>query len=433
MSTKQSVGVAPSNAKDKVTVGYVSSQIAATNMAQGTIDSLIAAGFASYVDLSYVNTQSALNATHAYVDGTGGANPNGGDGGRLHLSQKNQPSGVAALGSVSAKVDRSRLGLSSTQRFPTPYSSPSTYNASPVTSVLVEETVYSWTFANPGYTYKLMVNGIVDGAITRDGYFPIVLIRAGSNTGNVIAVGFGCAEFYSAAAVSAYGPGVSFIYNIPVWATNIDILVLGGAGGGASGNGAVLIWGDGGLAGVWAAVNVVVGSGALPSGVTTISGVVGVGGAGGRGSVFSNPGAGGTATSVTYYHSSITGAGGAGGHGVEGTQAGQNSGFGSIGGNLYSNQGFGCGGAGGAGGFFIGNHGQPGTGGLALIVAHPLTTDYNSGPVNVVPGALSEQSALTGDTPLFVQLLRAVGDNTTNGTASAGLFENSMYAMSIPA
>ena len=238
------------------------------------------------------NTQAALNATKAYVDGTGGANPNGGDAGRLKLANVNQNSGIAGLGSSSAKVDASRLGssLTSTQRFPTPYYSPSAYNTAEVTTGLTEEVIYSWTVADPGYTYKLMINGIVDGLTNRDQYYPISLVRLGSISGPILAVGYGCQESYSGAVVSQFDtPGAAYSYQIPVWMVDLDILLLGGGGGGASGAGTPLFWGDGGLAATWSTVSLAMGSGALPSGTTHINGVVGTGGAGGAVNVFSNP------------------------------------------------------------------------------------------------------------------------------------------------
>lgn len=433
MVANQWVGADPSNAKDIVTVGYVQSQISTLNLPQATVDSLVAAGFTSYADLSWVNAQAVFNASKAYVDGTGGVNPNGGDAGRLHLSQKNQPSGIAALGATSAKVDRSRLGIGSTQRFPTPYYSPSSYPSSPVSAGLTEVTYDTMTIADPGYTYKILIDGALDGASNRDGYCPIVLVRLGSTSGPVIAWGYGCPEVYSAALATPIVTPGPFSWPIPSWASYIDILLLGGGGGGSSGLGAVLTWGDGGYAASWAIASPVVGSTALPTGTTHITGNIGVGGAPGRSGLFSNPGKPGTATTATYHTTTMTSPGGAGGSGIEGNQNGQDAGTGTASGYTYPNGGHGVGGRGGAGGIIFGGVGTPGGGGLAMIVPHPPGTDWNAGPIPIVPGPLANQSQLTGASTLYIQVLRMPGDNTSTGSIAVSTLAPSLYAFTIPA
>jgi len=402
-------------------------------MPQSDIDALIAQDFAPYVDLSYVNSQATLNATKAYVDGTGGANPNGGDAGRLKLSQINHNNGIAGLGTRSPLVDRSRLGLGSTQRFPSPYYSPSAYNSLAVTAGLTEETVYSWTVADPGYTFKLWVGGILDCSTNRDGYYPICLVRLGSMSGPVIALGYGCSEYYAGATVAAYGAAGPFAYTIPSWSDVIDVLVLGGGGGGASGAGNPLLWGNGGANSLWATATFTRGSAALPTSVTQITGWIGSGGLRGAAAVFSNPGAPGTPTAVYVYGTTIQSNGGAGGSGIEGNQSGGNPGAATLNGIGYQNYGFGCGGAGGNGGAFISNVGTSGAGGLAFVTAHPEGSDWVEGPLTIMPGSLSDQGPLTGPQDLYVNLLRVVGDNTATGWVTASTFEPSLYAMPIPA
>jgi hypothetical protein len=430
---KQWIGAAPSNAKDIVTVGYLQSQIASLNLPQATVDSLVAAGFTTYADLSYVNAQNALNATKAYVDGTGGVNPNGGDAGRLHLSQVNQPNGVAGLGATSALVDRSRLGLGSTQRFPTPYYSPASYPGAGVTTDMTEVTYDTLAVADPGYTYKILVDGMLDGSSTRDGYCPIVLIRLGSASGPVIAWGYGCMETYSAALPTLIVTPGGYTWPIPTWASVIDILLLGGGGGGSSGVGSPLLWGDGGYAAPWSVTTVVVGSAELPTGTTHITGTIGTGGGPGRSGITSNVGGNGTATTATYHTTTKTSSGGAGGAGIEGFQNGQNAGTATASGVVYQNGGYGCGGRGGSGGIFFGGVGTAGAGGLAIFVPHPPGTDWNSGPIPIVPGSLSDQDPLTGASTLYIQTLRMPGDNTTTGTITVGTFAPSLYALTIPA
>ena len=438
MSARNWVGAKPANAKDKITVGYVNAQVAALNMPQTDIDALIAQDFAPYADLSYVNSQAALNATKIYVDGTASSgspnyNPNGGDAGRLKLSQVNHNNGIAGLGLASPLVDRSRLGLGSTQRWPSPYYSPSSYFSLPVTAGLTEETVYSWTVNDPGYTFKLWVGGILDCSTNRDGYYPICLVRLGSMTGPIVALGYGCTEYYAGATVAAYTTPGGFTYPIPTWSDVIDVILLGGGGGGASGAGNPFLWGNGGAAALWATGSFTRGSSVLPSTVTQITGWVGSGGARGAAAVFSNPGQPGTPTGAYVYTTAIQSNGGAGGYGVEGTQPGGSAGSVTLNGIGYQSYGFGGGGTGGNGGLFISNVGTNGAGGLALITAHPAGSDWVEGPLTIMPGPLSDQGPLTGNQTLYVNLLRVVGDNTATGWVTASTFEPSMYALPIPA
>jgi hypothetical protein len=298
---------------------------------------------------------------------------------------------------------------------------------------LTEVTLDTCAVADPGYTYKLQVEGVLDASSSRDGYCPIALVRLGSISGPVVAVGYGCLETYSAAVVEQFSTPGAFVYNIPVWAASLDVLLLGGGGGGSSGEGNPLLWGDGGYAASWSVVTLTVGSGALPPGVTQITGTIGSGGPPGRSGVVSHVGGAGTPTTATYYHTTQTSVGGAGGAGIEASQNGQNAGSTTASGYTYQNGGYGCGGRGGSGGILFGGVGTAGAGGLALIVAHPPGTDWNSGPINIFPLALADQDPLTGASTLYLDLLRMTGDNTSTGTVTASTFKPSLWAMPVPA
>lgn len=88
------------------------------------------------------------------------------------------------------------------------------------------------------------------------------------------------------------GPG-SYSYQIPSWATHVDVILLGGGGGGGGGGGANL----GGLGGHWDTATLVRGVD-IPWSTAIISGVIGAGGAGGGGGGLGDNGGSTTATAT---------------------------------------------------------------------------------------------------------------------------------------
>lgn len=184
MARAQHRGKTPTDDQDVSRKDYLAGLLS-QNISQSTIDTLIADGLAPYADKTYVDTRDALNATQAYVDA--------GDATRLHLSERNANSGIAGL-DATGKADLARLNVASTQRWPKPFYSPSSYNATTVTATDTETAVYPVPIADPGFTYKLLISGAVDTSTSVDGSNPLIKVRVGSTTGAVVASGVGSTE-----------------------------------------------------------------------------------------------------------------------------------------------------------------------------------------------------------------------------------------------
>lgn len=203
------VGVGPAADLDISDNAYLTS-LQAANLAQGTVTTLIANGLTVYATREYVDAQDALLATKAYIDGkyangdtipdtdTMNYNPYGGDANRILTTKIGTDGGPVGLDSIG-KLDRAILTIEDAQKWPAAGSSPSTYNASPVTTggvAGVESTVYSYTVADPGYPYNLLVFGQVDVSTSADDNLPLVNVRADSPTGTLVGTGQGVAESY---------------------------------------------------------------------------------------------------------------------------------------------------------------------------------------------------------------------------------------------
>ena len=91
-------------------------------------------------------------------------------------------------------------------------------------------------------------------------------------------------------------PG-AYTYNIPAWANNIDVILLGAGGGGGGCNG--ILQGEGGGAGQWDYTTLVRGVN-FPTNTTQITGTVGTGGTAGGTSVRSPGGNGGATHNERY-------------------------------------------------------------------------------------------------------------------------------------
>jgi hypothetical protein len=102
-------------------------------------------------------------------------------------------------------------------------------------------------------------------------------------------------------------PG-TFTYEIPPWATTLDVVIIGGGGGGGGGS---LIPGFGGGPGEWETATLVRGA-EIPADTTTITGTVGAGGLGGFPLLPWDGGNGGTTSAAATGWAGITAAGGDG-------------------------------------------------------------------------------------------------------------------------
>jgi hypothetical protein len=170
-----------------------------------------------------------------------------------------------------------------------------------------------------------------------------------TGSGTMSATGKFPATAYVQTIVSASGS-----YTIPYWANYLDIVPIGGGGGGQS-LGLFGGWGLGGNAGAFNAVTIARGN-QIAWTLTSLSVTVGGGGPGGPGNTSNNPGSAGGASSCSGTGwAGISGGGGAGGNGTTTNTAGQAAGTGSFNGLSYP------GGAGGAASSGAG--GIPGGGG----------------------------------------------------------------------
>lgn len=407
------VGPAPSNAADLVDLAYVQSVIAATNVTQSQVDQVINNGLSGFGDKSYVDQQNALNATPAQVDS--------GDATRLHVSQLGAVSGVAPLNAYG-RVDRSRTPLGSTQRWPAPYYSPSAYQSSIVTLGSTETALYTYSQPDPGFAYRLLVQGLLEGRTVTDGTPIQARVRLGSATGPMIANGYSTSEAYVGGVLYSFSTPGNFVFPIPSFAASLDFVLLGSGGGGSSGS--VFGPGGGGLAGAITTGSVVVGSAGLPSNVTQINGVIGTGGLGDPGGVNTHAGAAGTATTLTYSATTLSAAAGAGGsqlYAVPGVPAATYS----YNGYTYTTTGYGSGGEGGAaaGTALPGVQGQ---GGAVWIIVHPLGGDSNYSGIPIIPNALTTQSVLTGPQTLYVNFAGPQNSLITT-------FDPGLWIMPLPA
>ena len=190
----------PDPASGDITNQKYVNTLAARNISQDQVNTLISEGLSLFATKTYVDNQDAQNATQAYIDQQ--------DALRLGLNKVNANNGVPGLDS-KGKVDKARVNIPSTQKYPMAYWSPTTYNAGNVTAT-VESTVYTMTVADPGFPYRLMVTGTVDTMISIDGEWPVVRVREDSSTGTIVAIGRGSPESYdhSTAIIVPYFGGI---------------------------------------------------------------------------------------------------------------------------------------------------------------------------------------------------------------------------------
>lgn len=173
-------------------------QVKTGDMSTGDIDTQINAALAAYIDKTYVDTQDGFNATQAYVDGGDGVTTFG-DGGRVKLAQKDISLGVPSL-DANLRVLTGKINAPNTQLWHRGPWSPASTISSQVTAV-AETTLFTCPITDPGYTYNLLVFAQFDGQVNIDnGEHPAILVRTGSITGEVIAMGRGLAHSYEGIA-----------------------------------------------------------------------------------------------------------------------------------------------------------------------------------------------------------------------------------------
>lgn len=395
MANLNYMGAASAGASDLITTAYINA-LTAANLSQATVDSMVNSGLSPYVLKSYVDTQDALNATKAFIDA--------GDATRLHLSQIGVNSGVAGLDS-GGRVEVSRLtGIGASQRWPKPFVSPAAYQAAAVTANSTTEVqLYTVAVADPGYTYRLLITGTVDASGDTDGQYPVVRVRQGSATGQLVAQGRGLAESYSPGLMTTYTAAGTATYTKPGGYTTFDIIALGAGGPSTSAST------SGGAGKVGYSIGVA--NASVPA---TLAVVTGAGGTTGAGAASTVSGSGFT---------TLTGAGGAAN--TAGT-VGASPGASTINGNFYQGGATSTGVAnapgGGAG---PNNAGAPG----AVWIFAYNTAIVPNGPVNVVPYPLNLQTPITGATTLYVLVARS----GAQGAVTVSTARPDLYALPIPA
>lgn len=195
MAELKLVGPLASADNDISTRGYVT-QATSTDMSASEIDSRVTDLLTVYSTKAYADTQDALNATSAYVDA--------GDATRLKLIQKDAVSGVAALDS-SGRANRNLINTASGQRYPKGLWTPGSYG-SPVTATSGETALFSESISDPGYPYRLVVQGTLSGLSGIEGAAPVVVVRAGNaTTGQIVARGVGSTESYNYLGIDTFG------------------------------------------------------------------------------------------------------------------------------------------------------------------------------------------------------------------------------------
>lgn len=185
MATLKYTGPDPAANPDLVNEAYVTTT-KSMDLDSTAVDARITAGYSTYANVTYVDSQDALNATKAYIDA--------GDATRLHLAQRDVANGIAGL-DATGKVLPGKINVPNNQRWPRAFWSPTSYNGSDVNAT-TETTVYTCPVTDPGFTYKLAIFGNLNCYPSIDGEYPIVRVRQGSTSGPIVAIGNGATESY---------------------------------------------------------------------------------------------------------------------------------------------------------------------------------------------------------------------------------------------
>lgn len=433
------VGATPSLSTDVVSNNYISSLVS-NSLSSTQINDRITAGFSilPYALNTWVDSQINKRDANGNLDSTALATRQFVDQGvlsKILTTSVGTANGPVALDS-SQRVPKDRINVASTQRWPLAFWSPDSY---PTVSAASTETTIRTINVSPGLSrYKLFVTGTINGKISVDGSYPLIQVRVGSATGQVIAVGNGLAESYKGGDQSAIITAGPYSYNIPTWCDKIDVVLIGGGGGGFNGAGLGFNGGGGG-AGSWTGVTLTRGAN-LPTSTTTLTGVVG---AGANNANLNTGSPGGTTTCIaTGYPSTISAVGGKTGERQGSTTQGEGAADYSYGGWTYrgseptalpsvvpsrSGNAPGGGGQGGLGGALSGNPGGDGAAGAAYFYAY-TTDDINYGQMSVLPQNLDTQTVLTAPTTLYVTVTRS-----GTGSVTTSSLNPKISVMAVPA
>lgn len=222
----QDDGSNPNRASDLVHKSYLDT-LTAGNMIQGDVDTRITSNMSGYATNTYVSSAVSSLATPTYLATQAGN--------YILNSQVGIANGPIRLG-PGGRISPGQISAASTQRWPTPFWTPASYNAAPITATTTPVTIYTASVPNPGFTYKLLVHGTVDAKVSLDnGEYPQIIIRQGSTTGQIVASGNGLGQHYAVGIPQSYTTAGAYAYTIPTAATVIDGILLGGGGGGQNG------------------------------------------------------------------------------------------------------------------------------------------------------------------------------------------------------
>lgn len=344
----------------------------------------------------------------------------------LSSGQKSRANGPVALDSTG-KIDASLIsGVVSTQRKAQMYWTPTTYTQRTTTT---EQTICTISVSSSFSRYKVFVTGSVSAKTSVDGEWPVINVRAGNATsGQIVAVGRGVGENYKGGALSVYSTSVvtlgggylqpsvlsdaKYTYPIPPWCDKIDVVMVGGGGGGVD---SAIASGNGGEPGSWYTATLTRGSSELPTGTLYLSGSIGQGAS--RIAAFSGSPGGTPTTCVTPNGVLSAGGGGTGQHNSLPAYYADGPGDKSYGGITYLGgpgvtssgaAGNAPGGAGAGGKFAVTpiNRGGDGADGAAFFYAY-IQDDNNYGQISVIPTPMGSQTVLTAPTTLYVNIVRS--------------------------
>jgi len=445
------VGAGPLFPEDVNTNDYTKSLVS-RNLSQATVDSTINTRFSPFGLVSYLTgkrdnaSESISLARQSFVD-AGNENkillssivdpitnlPTGRPTDATTQALKgddavaaSRSGGTAVILDSAGKVPKSRISVTSSQRWLAGYWSPSSYISGPATG----ETALCNIPVNPYITgnYRIIVTGSVSAKAGVDGQYPIIQVRASNGTspyiGSIIATGYGPSESHKGGLLS-YGvfPGTQS-YSIPSWCNKIDVVAIGGGGGGVNG-GSLGFDGGGGDAGDWRSTTLIrgtSGSATLPISTTTLSYTIGAGANNANFNLFGDSGSpGGSTTCSGTGMTTLTAPGGKTGGKTGQTVNGEAAGDYTFNGLTYvgglaaidqdgspaiPGKSPGGGGQGGRGGLFTGNPGARGADGAIFFYAY-LAEDESYGQITVMPSPLSSapSTIFNGPVTVYVNVL----------------------------
>ena len=351
---------------------------------------------------------------------------------------KSRANGPVALDDTG-RVDSSLITRASAQTFPIMNWSPSSYS---VVSNVTSETTICTLNVNPGLaSYRVFVTGIINAKVVPgtttsvDGQFARIHVRANSNSGQIVATGYGLAESYRGGVLTPIiNPG-NYSYQVPSWSNKIDVVLVGAGGGGI--NDSLGLSGAGGSGGSWAAATLVRG-GNFSSGVLTINGSVGQGAPSENFNLFGYGNRrGGSTTCTPTGLAGVSAVGGATGGGTPGdpTLGGSPGNF-SFAGNTYqggpvqTNRGTNGNAPGGGGSGGNRSVGGAGANGAAYFYAY-TNDDINYGQINVFPG--SSNGPFSGPIVLYVNVLRDANGKSGAASITTSSLNPQISVMVVPA